>query len=393
MPTAVVTHAFRTPIGRFLGGLSSLTSVELGCAVVKPLIERAGIGADEVQQLIFGNGRQAGAGPNPARQIAVRSGLSVTTTAYTMNMACASGLKSLVLAAREIESGDAEIVVAGGTESMSRLPYLLPHARDGYRLGHAPLVDAMYQDGFQCPLADQLMGATGENLAERDGIGRDRQDAFAVQSQTRCEAARKGGVFVDEIVPVEVPGRKGVVTLFEHDEHARDGVTIESMAKLKPVFKDGGSVHPGNSSGITDGAAALLVMSEDAARARGLEVLAVVEGSAEAGVDPRFMGFGPVPATEKLARKLGITIADWDLIELNEAFAVQALSCMDAWGIDADCVNVHGGAIALGHPIGATGARIVVTLLHAMKRRGAKRGLATLCVSGGMGMSVSFRRP
>ncbi len=391
MTRVAVTHAFRTPIGKFMGGFNDLSAVELGTAVVKPMLERAGVEGGEVDQLIFGNGRQAGGGPNPARQIALKSGLHDGVIAYTMNMACASGLKSIVLGAREIMSGDAAIVVAGGTESMSRLPYMLPRARDGYRLGHAPLVDGMYQDGFLCPLAGQLMGATAENLTDRFEIDRAEQDFYATMSQNRCEAARKAGRFADEIIPVTVKARKGDVVI-DADEHPRDGVNAASMAKLKPVFREDGTVHAGNSSGITDGAAAVLLMSEDEAKRRGLEVLAFIEGDAAAGVDPRFMGIGPVPATARLNEKLGIGIEDYDLIELNEAFAAQVLACFREWGIEADRVNLNGGAIALGHPIGATGARIVVTLLHEMKRRDARRGLATLCVSGGMGQSVSFLR-
>ena len=374
-----------------MGAFNELSAVELGVAVVQPLIKAAGLGADDVDLAIFGNGRQAGGGPNPARQIAIKSGLGDRTIAYTMNMACASGLKSIQLAAQAIELGEATIAIAGGTESMSRLPYLLPRARDGYRLGHAPVVDAMYQDGFQCPLADQLMGATAENLVDKYGMDREAQDRFAVDSQNRSEAARAKGLFKDEIEPVTVKTRKSELVV-DTDEHPRDGVKLESMAKLKPVFRKDGSVHAGNSSGITDGAAALVLMSEAEAQSRGLEVLAVVEGYAEAGVDPKIMGIGPVPATARLNEKLGLSIADYDLIELNEAFAAQALSCLQEWGLDNSNVNVNGGAISLGHPIGATGARIVVTLLHEMKRRNSKRGLATLCVSGGLGMSMSFTR-
>jgi acetyl-CoA C-acetyltransferase len=391
MRRAVITHALRTPIGRFLGSLSELSAVDLGVQVTKGLLERAQLAPDAVEQLVFGNARQAGGGPNPARQIAVKSGLSHSTVAYTINMACASGLKSIALAADEIQNGTADIVIAGGTESMTRLPYLLPRAREGYRMGSAPLVDAMYQDGFHCPLADQLMGATAENLAEKYEIVRAAQDEYAVLSQVRCEAARKAGAYAGEILPVAVPAKGGPV-LFATDEHARDGATVASMAKLKPVFREDGTVHPGNSSGITDGAAAVLVMSEATAKRRGYEILASVDGHAAAGVDPRFMGIGPVPATEKLTAKLGITLDAFDLIELNEAFAAQVLACLREWGIGTERVNVRGGAIALGHPIGATGARIVVTLLHAMKDLGKRRGLATLCVSGGLGQSMAFSR-
>lgn len=368
-----------------------MSSADLGTSVVTSLLDGDGVAPGEVDLLVFGNGRQAGGGPNPARQIAHRSALGDDCVAYTMNMACASGLKSIVLAAQAIENGEATIAVAGGTESMSRLPYLLERAREGYRMGPAEIVDAMYRDGFQCPLADQLMGRTAENLAERDGISRADQDEYAVSSQHRCERARGEGAFDAEIAPVTVRTRKGEV-IVSADEHPRDGVTVEKMRKLPPVFKDEGSVHAGNSSGITDGAAALLLMTEDEARRRGLEPLAVLEGQAAAGVDPKFMGIGPVPATTKLLENLGLGLDDFDLIELNEAFAAQVLACLRAWDLDTERVNVNGGAIALGHPIGATGARIVVTLLHAMQARDARRGLATLCVSGGMGMSVSFVR-
>lgn len=391
MTRAVVTHGLRTPIGKFLGGFSDLTAVDLGVSVVKALLDQSGVDPAEVGQLIFGNARQAGGGPNPARQILVGSGIPETSTAYTVNMACASGLNSLVLAANEVISGGADVVIAGGTESMSRLPYLLPRAREGYRFGEAPLVDAMYQDGFLCPLADQLMGATAENLADKYEITRQEQDEYAVVSQQRCEKARASGAFDGEIAPVTVATRGGE-TLVDRDEHPRDGVNVGSLSKLKPVFREDGTVHPGNSSGITDGAAALMVMSEDRAREKGCEILGIVEGHASAGVDPGIMGIGPVPATEKLTRQLGVGLGDFDLVELNEAFAAQVLACFREWDIDVERVNVNGGSIALGHPIGATGARIVVTLLHAMKSRDAARGLATLCVSGGMGQSVSFVR-
>ncbi|HGY91316.1 MAG TPA: thiolase family protein [Planctomycetes bacterium] len=392
MSSVVITHALRTPIGKFLGSLQSLTAVELGRQLVQTLLKRSGVAGNEVQELIFGNGRQAGAGPNPARQIAYKAGLSHNSTAYTVNMACASGLKSIMLGVDSILSGDAKIVIAGGTESMSRLPYLLPKAREGYRMGHAPVVDAMYADGFLCPLADQLMGRTAENLAERDGIGRDAQDAYAAESQNRCQRAREAGEFEDEIVPVEVPQRRGDPIVVDRDEHPRDNVTPASLAKLKPVFKENGTVHAGNASGITDGAAAVLLMREEEAKRRGLEILARVEGAAAAGVDPRFMGIGPVPATKKLLEKLGVGLDAFDAIELNEAFAAQVLACLESWKIGNEKVNVKGGAIALGHPIGATGARIVVTLLHTLRQRRLKRGLATLCVSGGLGFSAAFAR-
>ncbi len=313
------------------------------------------------------------------------------TISWTLNMACASGLLSLSSAADAVCRGEANVVVAGGTESMSGLPYYLPQARFGYRMGHAPIVDGMYKDGFQCPISDQLMGRTAENLAEKYNIDRLAQDEWAVQSQSRCEVAQETGAFDAEICPVTVKTRKGDVTV-DRDEHPRAGVTLEKMGRLKPVFKEGGTVHPGNASGITDGAAAVLVMSDVRAKELGLEPLAVIEGHARAGVDPALMGIGPVPSTARLFEQLGLTFEDIDLCELNEAFAAQVLACLAEWPIDADRVNVNGGSIALGHPIGATGTRIVATLLHAMKARGCHRGLATLCVSGGFGMSMTFVR-
>ncbi len=391
MTEVVVLGALRTPIGRFLGSLSGLSAADLGVAVVKPLLERAGVDAAEVDDVIFGCARQAGSGPNPARQIAVRSGLPVERTAYTVNMACGSGLLSILLGMESIARGDSELVLAGGTESMSRLPYYLENARSGYRLGHGELVDGMYRDGFHCPLADQLMGATAENLAEEFAIGREEQDLYAVESQRRCEAARKAGRFRDEIVPVAT-GRKGAPPL-EIDEHPRDGVTVESMRKLEPVFKPGGTVHPGNASGITDGAACLLLASRRKAEALGRAPIALLGAAARAGVAPRRMGMGPVPAVEKLLDRASLALGDFDLIELNEAFAAQVLACDRELGMDRARHNVNRGAIALGHPIGATGARIAVTLIHELRRRNARRGLATLCISGGMGLALEVRLP
>jgi acetyl-CoA C-acetyltransferase len=306
-------------------------------------------------------------------------------------MACASGLKSLALAAADVQSGAVEIAVAGGTESMTRLPFLLDRFRTGYRLGHAEVADGMYRDGFLDPLCGKLMGETAETLAGLHAIPRDEQDRFALESQRRADAARQAGRFRDEIVPVEVPGRGGPVRVAE-DEHPRPDTTLESLGRLPPVFRKDGSVTAGNSSGITDGAAALLVMSEERARALGLEPLARIEAWTEVGVDPAIMGIGPVPATRRLFERTGLGLADLDLIELNEAFAAQVLACLRELPFPADRLNVNGGSIALGHPIGCTGARIVVTLLHELRRRGLRRGLATLCVSGGLGMSMTFTR-
>jgi len=389
----VVTHALRTPIAKFLGSFADLSAADLGTSVVSSLLQRAGLAGEHVDELIFGNGRQAGGGPNMARQVAVRAGIPVERTAWTVNMACGSGLKAIGLAADSIRAGRARVAVAGGAESMSRLPFFLPQMRRGYRLGHAPLVDGMYQDGFLCPLAQVVMGETAETLARERGISRAAQDEYALESQARCEKAWGAQRFADELAPVTVRGARGASQLVEKDEHWREGCTLEALAKLPPVFDPKtGTVSAGNSSGITDGAAALLLM--DAARARelGLEPLAYLGDSAEAGVEPRIMGVGPVPALRALQQRNGLGPADYDLIELNEAFAAQVIACQRDLALPLERTNVNGGAIALGHPIGATGARIVVTLLHELRRRGAEHGLATLCISGGMGIATAFHR-
>ena len=385
--TVVVTHALRTPIGKYLGGLSGLTAADLGIHVVKALLAQSGVAPSDVGELIFGNARQAGGGPNVARQILVKSGLPQASVAYTVNMACGSGLKSVQLAAESVRRGDAKVAVAGGTESMSRLPFFLENFRTGYRLGHAPVVDAMYKDGFDCPMAKKPMGATAETLAKKYEIGRPEQDEYAAASQQKCEAARKTKKFEAEIAPVTVEGKAGP-TVIAADEHPRDGTTAASMARLPPVFDKNGTVHAGNSSGITDGAAALLLMGEDEAQRRGLAPLARLGEFVQVGVDPEIMGIGPVPATNELLKRTGRKLADFDLIELNEAFAAQVLACDRELKLPRERLNVNGGAIALGHPIGATGARILVTLLHEMKKRSSKRGLATLCVSGGLGVAL-----
>ena len=388
----VITHAKRTPIGRFLGSFANLSCVDLGVAAVQGLFAEASLDPALVSSVILGVGRQAGSGPNPARQVAVRAGIPVERTAWTMNMACASGLKKLNLAALDIAAGRAEIMVVGGMESMSGLPHFLPQMRQGYRLGHAKVIDGMYKDGFDCPLAEMVMGATAENLVDKYTITREEQDLFAKASKDKSQAARESGHTPVEIVPVTVAGRKGdtVITL---DEHVRDNVTMESLAKLPAVFrKEGGSVTPGNASGITDGAAALLVMSLDKARELGYTPLAEVGFQSEAGVDPKIMGIGPVPTCQNIFRESGLGIDDFDLVEVNEAFAAQVIACDRELKIPSDRLNVNGGAISLGHPIGATGARLVVTLLHEMQRRDAKAGLATLCVSGGMGIGTTFHR-
>jgi acetyl-CoA C-acetyltransferase len=397
----VVTHALRTPIGRYLGSLSELSAADLGTGVVRSLLERARIDPALVGEVVIGNARQAGGGPNVARQIAVRAGIPETTPAWTVNMACGSGLKALALAVESVRLGRCAVAIGGGTESMSGLPYFLPKMRTGYRLGHAPVVDAMYQDGFLCPLAKQLMGETAETLARELDITRAEQDRFALESQRKALAAHSAGRFEDEIAPVKLATKKGE-TLFAIDEHVRGDATLEGLGKLPPVFEplppraDGtrsGTITAGNASGITDGAAALLVMRADRAAALGLEPLAEVGAAVQVGLDPARMGLGPVPACQALQQKNGLATNEYDLIELNEAFAAQVLACQRKLPLPMERVNVNGGAIALGHPIGATGARIVVTLLHELARRGGQHGLATLCISGGLGFAAAFHRP
>jgi acetyl-CoA C-acetyltransferase len=391
MRPVYVLSAVRTPIGKFGGCFSGLTPAELGAAAAAAAIQRSGLAPSAVQETIFGHARQAGGGPNTARQVARRAGVPDAAPAFTVNKACASSLKAITLAALTIGAGESDVVLAGGTECMSATPYLLPRARFGQRMGHTEVVDAMYRDGFLCPLCGQLMGETAETLAREYGISRAEQDAYAVESQRRAGAARKAGRFAAEIAPVTVAGKKGDVVVAE-DEHPRPDTTLETLAKLPPVFDPKGTVHAGNSSGITDGGAALVLAAEDVAARAGVEPLARVTAWTSVGVDPARMGIGPVPALRALLAKTGRTLADVDLIELNEAFAAQVLACARDLALDPEKVNVNGGAIALGHPIGATGARVATTLLHEMKRRGARRGVATLCVSGGMGMAVLFER-
>jgi len=394
MRRAVITHAVRTPIGRFLGQFADFSAVELGRSAVTSLLARAGMDGCDVEELVFGCARQAGLGPNPARQVAIGAGLPHTAPAATTNMACGSGLLAVIDAARRIRGEEVDVVVAGGMENMTRVPFLLPKARLGYRMGHQPMVDAMYQDGFTCPLADQVMGETAETLARDHEISREEQDAFATRSQNRAEAAIAADRFDDEISPVRMTDRRGDVQELDKDQHPRAGVTVEVLAKLPPVFdSEGGTVTAGNSSGITDGAAALLIMGEDTARERGYVPMAVIDSWQAAGVDPKIMGVGPVPAVRRLLERTGRDLSDFDLVELNEAFAAQVIACDRELGFDPDRLNVNGGSIALGHPIGATGARITVTLLHEMRRRGVGLGLSTLCISGGQGLAVAFAAP
>jgi len=390
MREVVVAGAVRTPIGKFGGGLASLTAAQLGAAAAQAALARAGVEPRQVDEAVFGCARQAGVGPNVARQVAYRAGIPQETPAFTVNMACGSGLKAIELAYRAVRDGEAEVVLAGGTESMSRVPYLLTGARWGYRMGDQPAVDGMYQDGFLCPLSEMVMGETAERLAEIYKITREEQDTFALRSQQRAAKAAAAGRFDDEIVPVRV-AVKGSETEVRHDEHVRPDSTLQALARLPPVFKEeGGTVTAGNSSGITDGAAAMVVLAGERAAALGVTPMARVVGVAAAGVDPRIMGIGVVPATRRVLERTSLRAEDLDLVEMNEAFAAQVLACDRELRLDPERVNVNGGAIALGHPIGATGARISVTLLHEMARRKADRGLATLCISGGMGMAAIF---
>ena len=389
MPAVYILSAVRTPIGKFGGSLASMTAADMGVVVAKAAMERAGVHPDQVEETIIGNARQAGGGPNVARQISVRSGVPQAIPAYTVNKACASGMKSIALAYSEIASGNLDCVLAGGTESMSRLPYYLDGARWGYRLGNQELVDGMYRDGFFCPLAKLVMGETAEVLAEQYKISREEQDQFALCSRVRAAAAIEAGRFEDEVVPVALESRKGPQT-FSRDEHPFIGATLEKMSKLSPVFSKTGTITAANSSGITDGAAAVVVVSEAFATRNNLQPMARIVAITSAGVDPRVMGIGPVPALRKMEQKHGIGIDGFDLIELNEAFAAQVLACDRELHFDRGKLNVNGGAIALGHPIGCTGARITVTLIHEMLKRKARRGLATLCVSGGMGMAMAL---
>ena len=393
MRPVYVLSAARTPIGRFGGAFASLSAADLGTAAARAAIERSGLPAAAIDETVFGHARQAGGGPNTARQVSHRAGVPDSVPAYTVNKACASSLKAISLASLSIAAGENDVVLAGGAECMSATPYLLPRARFGMRMGDGEVVDGMYRDGFLCPLCGQLMGETAENLVREFGVSRLEQDAFAAESQRRAKAAAEEGRFDAEIVPVEVPGKKGPV-LVSQDEHPRPDTTAASLAKLPPVFDaEGGTVHAGNSSGITDGGAALVLASEEEARKSGVEPLARVVAWSSAGVEPERMGIGPVPALRKLLEKTGRTLDQIDLVELNEAFAAQVIACArELPSLDPARINVNGGAIALGHPIGATGARITTTLLHEMKRRGARTGVATLCISGGMGMAVLFER-
>jgi acetyl-CoA C-acetyltransferase len=392
MERVAILSAVRTPIARFLGSFVDVSAADLGVAATRAALDRASLPADAVDELIYGCARQAGGGPNMARQVAVRSGLPNERPAFTVNQACGSGLQSILIGAERIRAGRARVVLAGGAENMTRVPYYLDRARLGYRLGNAPLVDGMYRDGFLDPICGLVMGETAEKLADLYTIPRREQDEYALESQKRAGEAIRAGRFDAELTPVPVAGRKGESRPVTADEHPRPGTTMEELAALPPVFRKGGTVSAGNASGITDGAASLVLAAESVARERGRTPLAWVGEAEVVGVDPSIMGIGPVPATRALLARQGRRLPDYDLIELNEAFAAQVLACDRELHFDRSRLNVNGGAIALGHPIGCTGARIVTTLVHEMIRRGCSLGLATLCVSGGLGLAVEVER-
>jgi acetyl-CoA C-acetyltransferase len=391
--SVVIVAAKRTPIGRFMGGFAEVPAVDLGVAAARAALDSIGLSPAEVEETVAGHGRQAGNGPNPGRQVSVRAGVPEEVPAYTVNKACGSSTKALTLAAGSIVLGEIDVALVVGMENMTRTPYLLRGMRGGYRTGDDTVEDGMSSDGFMDPLSGQAMGETAENLAERHSIGRQEQDAFALQSQQRAAAAWASGRLGDEVVPVDTFDARSRTVTVGRDEHVRGGTTLEGLARLAPVFRDGGTVTAGNSSGICDGAAALVVASEEAAQRHGLEPLARVVGWASAGVDPRYMGWGVVPSTQKLLAKLGWTLPEVDVVEVNEAFAAQVLACDRELKFDWERTNVNGGAIAFGHPIGMTGARIVGAAAHELRRRGGRRALATLCISGGQGMAVALERP
>ena len=394
MQGVYILSGVRTPIGKFGGTLASLTAADMGVVAAKAAMERAGVEPGQVDETIFGNARQAGGGPNVARQISVRSGVPQEVPAFTVNKACASGMKAIALAYQAILLGDANCILAGGAESMSRVPYYLEQARWGYRLGNQELVDGMYRDGFFCPLAKMVMGETAEVLAEQYKISREEQDEYALLSQTRAARAIAAGRFDAELVPVTIEGKKGATTTFARDEHPFADASLEKLGMLAPVFSKSketpGTITAGNSSGITDGAAAVMVANEHFVKQNNLKPLARIAAVTSAGVDPRTMGIGPVPALRKLEEKHNLRTHDFGLVELNEAFAAQVLACDRTLNLNRDRLNVNGGAIAIGHPIGCTGTRIAVTLLHEMLKRNTRRGVATLCVSGGMGMALAL---
>lgn len=393
MQDVVIVAATRTAIGTFQGALANTPAVELGSLVIRALLNSSGIDPALVDEVILGQVLTAGCGQNPARQAALNAGLPHGVTAMTVNKLCGSGLKTVSLAVQAIRCGDADVVIAGGMKNMSLAPYTLAKARTGLRMGHAQLADSLLQDGLLDAFNDYHMGITAENLVERFQLTREQQDSYALRSQQRASAAIEAGYFISQITPVPIAQRKGEPLLFAQDEQPRGQTTADSLAKLKPAFKADGSVTAGNASAINDGAAAVLLMSASKAQALGVPVLATIKAYASSGVDPAIMGIGPVSAIEKCLAKAGWQLADLDLIEANEAFAAQSLAVGKALGWDSDKVNVNGGAIALGHPIGASGCRVLVTLLHEMRRRDVKKGLSTLCIGGGMGVALAVERP
>jgi acetyl-CoA C-acetyltransferase len=391
MTEVVIVAAGRTAVGKFGGSLAKIPAAELGAHVIKGLLARSGVKPEQINEVILGHVLTAGAGQNPARQALIRAGLPNMVPGFTVGKVCGSGLKATHLAAQAIKCGDAEIIVAGGQENMSAAPHVLPNSRDGFRMGDAKLVDSMLVDGLWDVYNQYHMGVTAENLAKKYSISREEQDAFATSSQNKAEAAQKAGKFKDEIIPLEIPQKKGSI-VFDSDEFIKHGVTQEALASLRPAFAKDGTVTAGNASGINDGAAAVIMMSAKKADELGLKPMARIKAYASAGVDPSEMGIGPVPATQLCLRKAGWTHEDIDLMEINEAFAAQALAVNKEMGWDTGKINVNGGAIAIGHPIGASGARILVTLLHEMIRRDARRGLAALCIGGGMGVALAVER-
>jgi acetyl-CoA C-acetyltransferase len=392
MKSVFIASAVRTAIGKFGGTLAPLSAADLGVVAVKEALARTKIQPSEVDEVIIGHARAAGNGPNPARQVSYRAGIPQEISAYTVNKACGSGLKAIILGCQEILLGNADVIVAGGMESMSNVPYLVEQARWGLRMGNQHFIDGMYRDGFYCPLSELLMGETAETLASMYKISRDEQDRYALQSQQRAAAATRSNRFDDEMIPVSVPSKKNETKQLRLDEHIRMDASLDDMAKLAPVFTKSGTITAGNSSGITDGASATVLISENEATRQNVKPLARIIGYGIGGVDPKIMGIGPVPAVKKLLTKTGMKLEQFDLVELNEAFAAQVLACLRDLPIDPEKVNVNGGAIALGHPIGCTGSRIVTTLVHEMHKRNVRYGLATLCISGGMGIALGVEK-
>src|SRR6266545_3831826 len=389
---AVIISAARTPVGKFLGALKGFKATELGAIVVREAVKRAGIKAEEVDEVIMGCVIQAGLGQNPARQAALHGGLPDKVSAVTINKVCGSGLKAVMMAGQGVQLGDTEIVVAGGMESMSNAPYLLPKAREGYRLGHGKILDSIINDGLWCAFDDQHMGCTGELVAERFSVSREEQDHYALESHRKASAAIKSGKFKDEIVPVEIPQKKGAPIIFDVDEPVREDASLESLSKLKPAFKEGGTVTAGNAPGVNDGASAVVVTSADRAKALGIEPMARIVAQATSGIEPALVMMAPVEAIRKVLRKAGWSLDDVDLIELNEAFSVQAVAITNELGLDPARVNVNGGAVALGHAIGQSGSRLLTTMLYELKRRDAHRGVISLCLGGGNAVAMAVER-